>query len=571
MKRTLTINLEGVAFTIDVDAYELLKDYLHQTEVHFTAEEEKEILSDIEIRISELFTERLGTNRQVVDVDDVNYAIATLGSPDQYDDNVDNEEAQSKESKKAERAEKRKHRRFYRDPDNQVLGGVASGLAYYLGWDVTLVRLLFIILTIIGFGYTVIAYLAVWLIAPEARTVSQKLEMNGVEPSIENMRKYMMSEEFKSSATKIGSRLGEIFIWLFRIVAIIVGITFAAAAIFLVGVLIYVIIMAFITDGFTELAFLFPGLEMTPLKWVLILLCMLLCLIIPVVAIINVTIKLLRREKYQETDHRHKYWGWIWLAIWLISGITMITIISVSEINRHNPFKQNISQYHSQNSITEKSIVGAEFDKISASNGVNVILVKDSISYVEISGDESILRHVTAEVKGSTLKIGMSIGHVNRYNFTPNSPTVTVHYTELIAIDANSAADVTNLVDTLYTDALTISTSSDSDVKLNVVCKQIEATCTSAGEIELKGNTDRLSINSTSAAKVDTKELKANYATAEATSSAKIILTADTVDLKATSASTIKYNRTAIVVSSTATSAGKIKTHKEQTDIDNEQ
>lgn len=32
-------------------------------------------------------------------------------------------------------------KKLYRDTDNRILGGVASGLATYMGWDITLVRL----------------------------------------------------------------------------------------------------------------------------------------------------------------------------------------------------------------------------------------------------------------------------------------------------------------------------------------------------------------------------------------------------------------------------------------------
>ena len=35
-------------------------------------------------------------------------------------------------------------RTLYRDTDNKMLGGVASGLAEYMNWDVTLVRLAFV-------------------------------------------------------------------------------------------------------------------------------------------------------------------------------------------------------------------------------------------------------------------------------------------------------------------------------------------------------------------------------------------------------------------------------------------
>ena len=55
MKKTLSINLRGSVFSIDDDAYQLLKDYLNLIERHFGNEEEsKEIISDIESRIAEL-------------------------------------------------------------------------------------------------------------------------------------------------------------------------------------------------------------------------------------------------------------------------------------------------------------------------------------------------------------------------------------------------------------------------------------------------------------------------------------------------------------------------------------
>ena len=54
---------------------------------------------------------------------------------------------------------------LYRDTDNRMLGGVASGLAEYMNWDVTLVRLAFVFCLFAVQG-SVLAYILAWIIVP---------------------------------------------------------------------------------------------------------------------------------------------------------------------------------------------------------------------------------------------------------------------------------------------------------------------------------------------------------------------------------------------------------------------
>ena len=54
---------------------------------------------------------------------------------------------------------------FYRDTDNKMLGGVASGLAEYMNWDITIVRLVFLFCLFAVQG-SVLAYILAWLIVP---------------------------------------------------------------------------------------------------------------------------------------------------------------------------------------------------------------------------------------------------------------------------------------------------------------------------------------------------------------------------------------------------------------------
>jgi phage shock protein C len=61
----------------------------------------------------------------------------------------------------------RQPRRLVRRRDDRMLGGVCSGVAEYLGVDVTLVRLVTVIGAILGFGTLILAYVVAWALLPE--------------------------------------------------------------------------------------------------------------------------------------------------------------------------------------------------------------------------------------------------------------------------------------------------------------------------------------------------------------------------------------------------------------------
>jgi phage shock protein C len=57
-------------------------------------------------------------------------------------------------------------KRLYRKPEGRIVAGVCTGLADYLGVDVTIIRLVFAALTVFG-GAGVLLYLIAWLVVPE--------------------------------------------------------------------------------------------------------------------------------------------------------------------------------------------------------------------------------------------------------------------------------------------------------------------------------------------------------------------------------------------------------------------
>ena len=154
MKKTLTVNLNNIVFHIDDDAYEMLQTYLADVARHLSEDEKKEVMNDIEARVAELFTERLQRNKNVVNIEDVEEIIKILGKPSQYADEDEND-ADASYSK----SEKKRARRFFRDPENAVLGGVGAGIAAYFTIDVTWVRIVLVILALISAGYMIPIYI----------------------------------------------------------------------------------------------------------------------------------------------------------------------------------------------------------------------------------------------------------------------------------------------------------------------------------------------------------------------------------------------------------------------------
>ena len=142
-------------------------------------------MHDMELRISELFTDRLRDGKQVITNEDVEEIIAQMGKPEDLGDEADGGGETSKDGSTYSQTAKGP-RRLFRDSDNKVLGGVASGLAAYFGWDPTWVRIIFLILGISLKGF-VIAYIIAWIVIPLARTVPEKLAMRGAKINVENI------------------------------------------------------------------------------------------------------------------------------------------------------------------------------------------------------------------------------------------------------------------------------------------------------------------------------------------------------------------------------------------------
>jgi phage shock protein PspC (stress-responsive transcriptional regulator) len=188
MKITVSINLGGYSFNIDDDAYAELKRYLRTLELHFAEEESSsEILSDIETRMAELFRTKLTSYKQVIDLKDVQQVISVLGNPEDISD----KEGPTLRDKFSSPG----HHRMYRDPDHRVIGGVCAGIAAYWNIELWVVRLIFLVLAMMGFG--ILIYLILYIVLPEAKTTAEKIAMKGNPVNIHNI-KDSVKQEFET-------------------------------------------------------------------------------------------------------------------------------------------------------------------------------------------------------------------------------------------------------------------------------------------------------------------------------------------------------------------------------------
>ncbi len=160
MKKTFTINISGTVFHIEEDAYEKLQGYLLKLKNHFGSDNEgREIVTDIENRIAELFMEKSKGESKVVVTEWVDEVIATMGTPEDFIQQEGNEEPITGTVKRK--------RRLYRDIDNRVIGGVCSGLGAYFNLDPVVMRIIFVVLLLAN-GIGILAYLVLWIAVPKS-------------------------------------------------------------------------------------------------------------------------------------------------------------------------------------------------------------------------------------------------------------------------------------------------------------------------------------------------------------------------------------------------------------------
>lgn len=249
MKKNITINLYGTLYAIDEDACQLLEQYLNNMRNYFSQRDGgEEIADDIEHRVAELLSELRASGQEAVSIDNVQDIIRRIGNPEQMDDEAEAEAQSTNQTpppyhdsasaiyQSAEPGGEKKSwfagRKLYRDPQDQLLGGVMSGVCQYFGGNDPLPwRILMVILALFSFSTIGIIYLVAWAIIPAARTAEERLQMRGAPVNAQTLSDELMraanaaadavnSPQVQQKARSFGGTLVSIIVFCAKVLAI---------------------------------------------------------------------------------------------------------------------------------------------------------------------------------------------------------------------------------------------------------------------------------------------------------------------------------------------------------------
>ncbi|MNH50419.1 DNA-binding transcriptional activator PspC [compost metagenome] len=170
MKEITRIHIAKVPYDIEIGAKKEIEKYVSDLEAYA---DDKELLQDIEIRITELLGARGINQNGIITSDDVVAVRKQLGEPREF--MGDGDMAVGPEVELSGEAA----RKLYRNTDSAVFGGVLSGIASFFRINPLWTRLLFIILLFASAGAALLVYIVLWIALPPARTAAEKLQMAG--------------------------------------------------------------------------------------------------------------------------------------------------------------------------------------------------------------------------------------------------------------------------------------------------------------------------------------------------------------------------------------------------------
>jgi phage shock protein PspC (stress-responsive transcriptional regulator) len=448
MKKIININFHSRVVPIEETAYEILQQYIESLRKYFANEEgREEIISDIENRFAELFSENLKKGATCITDEDVNTIIASMGRPEDFEQEEMSggtgntgesarQQAGADQQQNAYQSGAEEPHRLYRSVNDKILGGVCGGLANYLRLDPAIVRIIFVliffawgtgfllyiilwmilpnkslpinvrkrlyrnsddriiggvasglaayfhiekwiprlifamplILGIVtsifrsawyefdagpifftgGFGGSLlIIYIILWIVLPEATTASEKLEMRGEKVDLESIKNTIKSdmETFKGRAKEVGSEMQERFQQVGQQmrqrtqafsteagpvvrrtstgIGHAIGVLFRAFFLFIAGLIAFALIMAFIGLAFrgdgilTFKGYILAGFWQNFLAWT----GFILFLVIPVVALLTWLIR--RLTGFRSRSH---YLGYTFATLWILGLFSIIIL-----------------------------------------------------------------------------------------------------------------------------------------------------------------------------------------------------------------------------------------------------
>lgn len=508
MKPTSTINLNGLVFYIDDDAYQTLHSYLNNVRKQIgESDDEEEIMHDVEARIAELFTDMLKHKGiQVINNFMVGQVMEQLGKPEDFAQEKEtvSSDISAPDDKPTDNPPRRPHR-LYLDPDNALLAGVCSGIAAYLGWDVVWVRLLFVLCTFL-WGITIPVYLLIWIIAPAARTAAQRLEMRGEVASIDNIKKEYERAAQYAEEHPVATKSKSVFRTILKICLLILLVCILLPLFAFIALMLFVLLFTSISMSQAFFALPFnaadwmseltenPALLAHPGLLILIAFLLLLFFIIPLFIGIYWLVKYLKTHQHPST----RFWI-ITLALWFGSlvGLAAVTIHLGKTLT--DSYLPAINQAADPDfSCCTDTLSTQPFTAIEIEGGVNLQVAQAATHSVCVTS--STIPAVSATVEDGVLYLyGLSDNDIPSVRVTlPQWNTCSVEGLSHISTDG-----------IIQSDNLLISIEGASTLNADLNVQSLNLSIEGIGHCQLRGNADVFHLSQEGASVVNANDLVA--------------------------------------------------------------
>jgi len=180
MNKVTTVNLNGRAYQVEDQAYELLRAYLDEAARLLADDPDcREILADLEQAIGDKGTRLLGAGQNVLGAEQMRRILSEMGPVETGADTTGPGPASGPAAAEKPR-ETAGPKRLYLIKEGAMVAGVCNGLAAYFGLDPTIVRLVFVALLVLSTGFFGIAYLVLMFVVPTAQTAEERAAARGL-------------------------------------------------------------------------------------------------------------------------------------------------------------------------------------------------------------------------------------------------------------------------------------------------------------------------------------------------------------------------------------------------------
>lgn len=478
MKKTSQLSIGGSLFTIEQDAFDKLELYTNSIRDHFTDNPEKEeILRDIEGRIAENFSE---VKNQIITLKEVESIIETIGTVEQFDG-----EGKGEVGDKIKPAKKQ----LYRDEDNAMLAGIASGFEHFFGINVIIVRILFILSVIFAGPVGILIYMILMLVVPEAKTPSQKLSMRG-DPvtlaAVADVIKERLSEVSTPQKKGVISELLSSFVDVVRKVIEILSPFVRVGIALLILVISLLLIVTATMSTSAALFFMSPEVVSGPLITVaqsttakVLLVAIYVLLTIPLIFGILLGINVLTKR-----NHISKLTSSVLLGVWSVAMIVFfvagpITLAKVDKILLNDPYYK----------IESRIIETGTFQTITVTGNTAVKLVQGKDYQVKLQGRTYAMDRVRASNQDGVLTLQEEVVRSNSFL---RCDVCTHPSAEIVIVAPNINSiildDSSSLDGTFETKELQIRINDSSDADLYLTAEVLDVTLSDSSRIELSGN-----------------------------------------------------------------------------------